>query len=271
MVYDLPGIKKIFAFGTALLLLLGAGVPLTSAADIKPATLYVGPSTGTFTVGSTFTLTFYVNTGNQFINVVDASILFPPDKLQVVSPSTGASFINVWAIQPSYSNTEGTISFRGAVPSPGVNTSAGLISTVTFRVKSVGTATIRFGNGSKVLLNDGLGTDVLQQMQSGIYTLVLPPPNGPIVTSQTHPDQSKWYSGNTVSLSWAGDIGATGYSYIMSDEPVDTPDNIADSAKNGISYRTKQWSTLLPHQGSTRRHLGRNNALRRQRRQRTSC
>ncbi len=237
MVYDLPGIKKIVAFTAVLLILLGAGAPLTSAADIKPATLFIGPSTGTFTVGSTFTLTFYVNTANQFINVVDANILFPPDKLQVVSPSTGASFINVWAIQPSYSNSEGTISFRGAVPSPGVNTSAGLISTVTFRVKSVGTATIRFSNGSKVLLNDGLGTDVLQQMQSGIYTFVLPPPSGPIVTSQTHPDQSKWYSGNTVSLSWAGDAGATGYSYVMSDEPVDTPDNIADSAKSGISYR----------------------------------
>jgi hypothetical protein len=228
--------KKLFAYISGALLILNVWVPSAFAQTQKAATLYVGPSTGSFTVGSTFTVSFYVNTGNQFINVVDADILFPADKLQVVSPSTGSSFINVWAIQPSYSNSEGTMSFRGAVPSPGISTSAGLISTVTFRVKSVGTAAIRFGSRSKVLLNDGLGTDILQQTQSGVYTLMLPPPSGPIVTSSSNPDQARWYSQQLVSLSWAGDAGASGYSYVISAEPVDAPDNIVDGHRNSITY-----------------------------------
>lgn len=210
-------------------------LPVAEAAGAG-ATLYVGPVGGTYTVGSTFSVSFYVNTAEQFINVVDADILFPPDKLQVVSPSTGSSFINVWAIQPSYSNTEGTMSFRGAVPSPGISTSAGLISTVLFRVKAVGTATIRFGGRSKVLLNDGLGTDILQQSQNGVYTLVLPPPSGPTVVSQTHPDQSRWYNSPTAALSWAGDAGADGYSFMISREPVDLPDNIVEGARGGVTY-----------------------------------
>lgn len=228
--------KQITAFIAGCVFIATLIAPGAQAAQTTGATLYVGPATGTFTVGSTFTVSFYVNTGNQFINVVDADILFPPDKLQVVSPSTGASFINVWAIQPSYSNTEGTMSFRGAVPSPGVNTSAGLISTVTFRVKSIGTATVRFAGGSKVLLNDGLGTNILQQQQSGIFTLTLPPPSGPTVISPTHPDQTQWYSTNDVQFSWAGD-GSDGYSYMISADPSDMPDNIGEGIKGGITYR----------------------------------
>lgn len=214
--------------------------PLVPAAfaQSQAVTLYVGPATGTFTVGSTFTVSFYVNTASNFINAVEAKILFPADKLQVVSPSTGASFINVWAIQPSYSNTDGTMNFRGAVPSPGINTSAGLISTVTFRVKSVGNAAIRFASDSKVLLNDGLGTNVLQGSQSGVYTLILPPPSGPIVASPTHPDESRWYPSSAATLTWAGDAGAEGYSYTVSDEPVDQPDNISEGVRTAVSYKS---------------------------------
>lgn len=212
-------------------------VPFFALASSRPATLYVGPATGSFSVGSTFTVSFYVDTGDQFINVVDAQILFPPDKLQVVSPSTGSSFINVWAIQPSYSNTDGTMSFRGAVPSPGVNTSNGLISTVTFRVKSVGSAAIRFGGTSKVLLNDGLGTNILSESKSGVYSLVLPPPAGPLVSSPTHPAQTNWYSEATAVLRWADDGGAEGYSYMLSRDPVSSPDNIVDTTQRSITYQ----------------------------------
>ncbi|PIR87210.1 MAG: hypothetical protein COU11_01495 [Candidatus Harrisonbacteria bacterium CG10_big_fil_rev_8_21_14_0_10_49_15] len=197
----------------------------------------MGPATGTFTVGSTFTVSFYVDTGNEFINAVETKILFPPDKLQVVSPSTGASFINVWAIAPSHSNTEGTISFRGAVPSPGINTDAGLISTVTFRVKSVGRATIRFNDDSRVLRNDGLGTDILRQKQAGIYSMELPPPAGPVVSSETHPDQNSWSKEDTAILSWGGDAAASGYSYVLNNQPIDTPDNISEGAQTSVTYK----------------------------------
>ncbi len=32
--------------------------------------IYMGPSTGTFTVGSTFTVSVYLNTGDQFVNAI---------------------------------------------------------------------------------------------------------------------------------------------------------------------------------------------------------
>src|SRR3989344_1767081 len=117
---------------------IATSVPLS--ANAGAATFFLSPTSGTFAVGETFSVSVYVNTGGNFINTIEANLVFPPDKLQVVSPSIGKSFIEIWVGQPQYSNIDGTISFRGAVPSPGINVSQGLISTITFRVKATGRA-----------------------------------------------------------------------------------------------------------------------------------
>ena len=198
--------------------------------------LYIGPPTGTFTVGSTFTVSVYLNTGGQFINAIEANLSFPPGKLQVVSPTTGKSIIQLWVDQPTYSNLDGTIKFQGAIPTPGINTQAGVISTVTFRVRSTGTATIKILDTSRVLLNDGKGTDILGQTSHGVYTLTLPPPAGPIVTSPTHLDQEKWYAAKNVVFRWEVASDAQGFSYVLNDFPVDDPDNISEGLRDTARY-----------------------------------
>lgn len=200
------------------------------------ASIYVAPPSGTFTLGNTFTVSIYVNTGGQSINALETNLTFPPDKLQVVSPTAGKSFIQVWVAQPSYSNLDGTIKFQGTIPTPGINTEAGLISTVTFRVKSIGTAALKILDSSRVLLNDGLGTDVLGQTTDGIYYLTLPLPQGPIVTSRTNPDQEKWYNVKTVSLEWTAPLDIEGYSYILDQDPAGEPDNISEGFKTRVAY-----------------------------------
>ncbi|MEY4731650.1 MAG: hypothetical protein RL681_596 [Candidatus Parcubacteria bacterium] len=203
----------------------------------NPASLYVGPASGTFTVGSTFTVSLYVNTSGNNVNALDAQLEYPADKLQVVSPTAGKSIINIWVSQPSYDNHAGKIRFQGAIPTPGINTSAGLISQVAFRVTSIGTAILRFTDGSRVLLNDGHGTDILGQTTSGVYHLALPPPAGPIVTSPTHPDQERWYNTNTVTFEWGGE-NADGFSYLLSNDPIDYPDDVAEGTKTSQTYKS---------------------------------
>ncbi|MBU6500838.1 MAG: hypothetical protein KGJ89_01820 [Patescibacteria group bacterium] len=200
------------------------------------ASLYVSPPSGTFTVGSTFTVSIYVNSGGQSINAVEADLKFPADRLQVVSPTTGKSLIQVWVSQPTYSNLDGTMKFQGTIPSPGINTDSGLISTVTFRVKSVGTASLQILDSSQVLLNDGLGTNILGQTTSGIYYLVLPAPAGPIVTSRTNPDQSKWYSTHQVVFEWSAPSDIQGYSYILDQDPSGEPDDISEGTNTRVVY-----------------------------------
>lgn len=202
----------------------------------KAATLSVGPSTGTFTVGSSFNISVFLNTEGQSINALEISLIFPQDKLQVVSPSAGQSIISVWTAQPRFNNQTGRIDLQGGIPG-GINVSNGLITQITFRVKSVGTATLKFLDNSKTLLNDGKGTDVLEQKINGVYQLILPPPAGPIVASETHPDQSIWYSNPHVVLQWASDQEVDNYSYVLNEEPVDLPDDIGEGLRNSVVYK----------------------------------
>jgi len=220
-----------FSFLTFYVFLLSSFVSAQSGG----ASLYLAPPSGTYFVGDTLSVSIYVNTDGQSVNAIEALLTFPPDKLQIVSPSAGKSVIDVWVGQPGYSNEEGTISFRGAIPNPGLKVSQGLISTLTFRVKSVGKAVISFSDGSKVLLNDGKGTDVLSSTSGAIFDLTLPPPQGPVVVSPTHPDQSRWYNNANVVLSWSGN-GDNSVSYVLDGEPLTTPDDIPEKNKDGVSY-----------------------------------
>jgi len=200
------------------------------------AVILVGPTTGTFTVGSTFNVSIFLDTQGASINAIDISLLFPPDKLQLVSPEVGKSVIGVWTSQPRFNNQAGTIELQGGIPG-GINVSRGLVSNFTFRVKAVGQAILKFMDGTKILLNDGLGTNVLFQSQNAVYDLVLPPPGGPIVASETHFDQSTWYSNQTAILKWAAGSDVDGYSYILNQNPVDIPDDISEGIRTSVAYQ----------------------------------
>jgi len=211
------------------------------AEGLKEATLFLSPSTGTFPIGSTFTVSVYVDSGDQYINAVKTKILFPADKLQIISPSAGQSILQVWLKQPSYSNIAGWLELEGGVPAPGINTNAGVLLTITFRVKDTGSAIIKFSDDSKVLLADGLGTDFLGEIKGGIYHLVFPPPEGPIVISNSHPDSSKWYNNNNVSFEWGFEKESDyqniqGYSYVLDENLLTIPDDIIDGKDTKVNY-----------------------------------
>lgn len=211
-------------------------VDSTQAASSGPV-LFVSPPTGSFAIGSTFDVSVGLNTAGQTINAFKVRLLFQPDKLQVVSSGTGNSIAGFWIRRPAYSNEKGFVDFEGAIPSPGVNTDFGIITTLTFRVRSLGAATLRFEEESALYLNDGEGTQVGTSFQNGLYQLTLPPPLGPLVVSPTHPDQNKWYQGNDVVLHWTNDHPIGGYSYVLSQSPVGLPDNVSDGDQSDTMYR----------------------------------
>jgi len=198
--------------------------------------LSLSPSGGTFYLGSTFDVSIFVDTGGDNVNAFQIDLKFPTDKLQVAEPFIGKSIITVLSVPPSYSNIKGTISLQGGVPHPGIKTSAGLILTITFRAKEPGMASIYFLNSSKVLLDDGLGTNILASTVGATYNLSIPPPEGPLISSPTHPDQTKWYKNSNPTFLWQKEEGVTGFSYILSKDPTTIPDNKSEGKDNSISY-----------------------------------
>lgn len=201
------------------------------------ASFTVSPNTGVFEVGSLVDVSFVLDTGGESVNAINADILFPADKLQVVNPAASTSFISIWVTAPTYSNTEGTINLQGGLPNPGINTNAGVISTVTFRVKGPGKAVIKYSPVSKALRNDGDGTNILTATGTAELVLKNPPPSGPVVTSPTHSDANQWYNNPSVQFSWESVDGAEGYSYVFDQTAKTVPDENITTTETSASVR----------------------------------
>ncbi len=200
------------------------------------ASLYLSPNSGTFYTGNTFNVSIFLNTGGNNVNAAEVDLKFNPQKMQIVNQAAGKSFISIWAAPPMYSNSEGTIVFQGGVPSPGINTSSGLVSTITFRAASPGETSVYFLKSSKILLDDGKGTDILNSSGKGQFTINVLPPEGPKVYSSTHPDMNKWYKNNNPAFSWEKEKGATEFSYSLDFDSGGTPDNVAEGKNTAVSY-----------------------------------
>lgn len=211
-------------------------ISLVEPGRAASASLYLSPASGTFFVGSTFDVSIFVNTGGNNINAVKVNLKFDPRKLQIASPTAGKSFISVWVSQPTYSNTKGKASFQGGIPSPGINTSSGLVSTITFRAITPGEAVISILDSSQVLLDDGKGTNILSSIGRGMYKIAVPPPEGPQVLSSTHSDQNKWHKDNNLNFHWEKESGVTDFSYSIDHDFHGIPDNVSEGDHTSVSY-----------------------------------
>jgi hypothetical protein len=216
-------------------------------AQSTQARLILSPHEGTYVVGETFDVQIAIDTAGNSINAFKMRLSFPVDKLQVVSSGTGKSITGVWVRRPSFSNTKGYIDLEGAIPSPGINTDLGIITTITFRAKASGKTIVRFDHESELYLNDGLGTPLGAAYGNGIYELVLPAPQGPIVSSTTHPDQLNWYNRNDVVFNWSNNYSVGGYSYILNQTPVYLPDEISEGIHRQAVYKSLPDGTYYFH------------------------
>lgn len=213
------------------------------------ATLSLTPGSGVYGAGTTFTARVVVNTSGQAINAADATLSFNPNELSVVSVNRTGSIFNLWVAEPTFSNSAGTISFSGGLPS-GYTGSAGTVMNVTFRSRGAGTARVRFTNGS-VLANDGRGTNVLTSMNAGTYTIqaasVSPEPEiieyvapantpaAPVIRSSTHPDASKWYDSDGATLSWTLPSGITAVRTLLDGNPTSIPTRVYENPIDSIT------------------------------------
>lgn len=197
------------------------------------ATMYFSPSSGNFTVGNILNASVLVNTQSISINNADAVINFPTSLLEVVSISKSGSIFPLWVEEPSFSNSAGTISFNGGVPTPGFNGSAGKLLNITFRVRNLGSASLVFSSAA-VRANDGYGTDVLQTRGQAQFNLVseekqvqsaptLGTPQAPKISSPTHPDSNAWYSNADPLFAWDVPTGVTSVRLLYDTLPVSLP------------------------------------------------
>ena len=76
------------------------------------------------------------------------------------------------------------------------------------------------------------------------------PPPAPIISSSTHPDQSKWYTNKNPSFTWDTPLdrsGIAGYSYAFDRSPSTTPDASMDTTGNYKTYSDQPDGTWYFH------------------------
>ena len=196
------------------------------------ASIYFSPSSGNVTVGNIINTSVLVNTQGVSINNTDAVINFPTSLLEVVSVNKSGSIFSLWVEEPAFSNSAGTISFNGGVPTPGFTGGAGKLLNVTFRVRNPGLASLVFASAA-VRANDGYGTDVLETRSQAQFNLVaeekqvqptgLGTPQAPKITSATHPDQNLWYNNANPIFSWSVPTGVTSVRLLYDKRPSSSP------------------------------------------------
>lgn len=234
--------NKKFWFSLSLAVLFGISLAIPVSAG--SASLYLFPPSGTYTVDSTFSVKVKVNSGGDTINVAEGTLVFNPDEISVVNLSKGGSIFSLWTTEPTFSNSTGNIVFGGGTSSAFTGTS-GTIINITFKARASASAQVGFSSGS-VLAADGKGTNILGNMQGGLYTLkpkiVTPPaeevspeveyipeatpggaPAAPVVSSSTHPNPNKWYSNNDPEFSWKVPTDVTAVKLLIEHLPTAIP------------------------------------------------
>lgn len=135
---------------------------------LHAASLLFTPPKGECSVNATCAVSISVS-AQETINAVSGTVSFPTPLMEVESISRSNSIFDLWAKNPSFSNSKGTISFEGVILNPGF-IGKGTILTVTFRPKDVGVINLSFTAG-QVLANDGLATNVIASKGSATITV----------------------------------------------------------------------------------------------------
>ncbi len=234
---------------TVVAILFGA-LFLVTPYFASAATLLVSPSTGVYKTGATFSVTVYVNTSGVPVNAADGTLSFNPRELSVVAASRSSSIFSLWTTEPTFSNSAGTVTFSGGVPT-GYTGTAGAVFTVTFKSLTSGAARISL-TGASVLAADGKGTNVLTNMSGGTYTLsvvesqpapevivefVAPAntPAAPQITSNSHPDEAKWSKEKNAVFNWTVPAGVVAVRTGLDTSPIAIPTKVYDSPIKTLS------------------------------------
>ncbi|MFH1405539.1 MAG: hypothetical protein ABIH21_05655 [Patescibacteria group bacterium] len=209
--------------------------------------LYFNQPKDTYRFGESFTIPVYLNTQGGNINAAEVIVAYPKELLSVQSVNTGGSFIQFWVNQPQVDAINGFVSFVGGLPNPGFYGVAGKIGSITFVPHKTGEGQLSIGSGSRVLLNDGKGTEAplslasieikvdgfvdeqAEQETSQDINVVeedqkLDTPKTYMyfnLSCDTHPDSENWYSQKDVQCMFASEPGAVFYFDVNQSQKID--------------------------------------------------
>ena len=159
-------------------------IPLLLPSFATAATLYLDPQEHEYGLGDTFFLSVRVDNEDTCVNAAEVSLRYPTELLKAIDVSRGKSIFTLWPEAPVVDKEQGVITFMGGIPAgycgrtegdPGLsNILAQIVFTIPAEIKtqtSARAAEVRFDAHSRVLLNDGLGTEAETTLRAAKLTI----------------------------------------------------------------------------------------------------
>lgn len=109
--------------------------------------------------GDTFSIDLQISSGDKTVNVIDGTITYNKDILEIKKLKTDNSLLSLWVKEPIFNNEIGELSFIGGIPD-GFKGENGQILEITFFAKKEGSTIVGFKDIFSIFINDGLGTQV---------------------------------------------------------------------------------------------------------------
>lgn len=158
---------------------------------VSAAEIYFESGNSEYHTGDVFIVKIKIDTEGECINTIEGFLRFTKDSFEAIDFSSGESIIGLWLEQPEINQEKGLVHFVGGIPGgycgrlPGDPGETNIIGKVILKVKdsSGKTGKITFGDDSRVLLNDGLGTPI-EFSQKEVNFVILP--------GQTSSPKTEW-------------------------------------------------------------------------------
>lgn len=189
-------LEKLIKFFTSFVLRVSFAILLVfHAQNLFAASLSLVPQSSNVNVGDNISLRVVLISSDKPANAVSGSINYPTDLLTLNSISKTNSIVNVWPVEPSYSNATGTVNLDGVILS-GYQGANGSVLTLFFRAKAPGNANIKFNN-AQVLAHDGQGTPILSSSGQANFNILASVPKTPVEVQKT---ETKKVINNDISV-----------------------------------------------------------------------
>ncbi len=153
-----------------------------------------------------------IATGGEAINAAQTVVVYDPTMVRVENILTADSFCSPeFFLEKEIDNDKGEARIACMLPNPGFIGDKGTVAELLIQPLKTGEISLRFGEETKILANDGLGTDVLRMVTNARYQVAAFESQAVsgdisshevIVFSPTHPNGERWYNKKEMTFSW---------------------------------------------------------------------
>ncbi len=218
---------------------------------IYNSTLAFEPETELWDISVPHTVSLKLSSGGESINAVQVNLEFDPAVIQVLQINTTNSICPPqFFIKKEIDNTAGKIHIVCGTPSPGFTGSQGTIAELSIKPIKDTNVNLHFADGTKVLANDGLGTNVLRQAMDSQFSIVdYNNPAGlsrPLLNSPTNPNGARWYNTKKVTINWKPIPGQTYFFTFDQNRNGSAEEGITTNISN-LTLPTEQDGTYYLH------------------------